>query len=361
MEPSAPQSQHLDSAPKVLTTRQAAELVGGTVLGDPEVPISGIAPIDQAEPDELGFLAQRRYLQYVAETRAQAVLVSEALATQAEGIPSRVVVKEAHLALPILLSTFYPETEPEASIHPTAIFEGGVVLGKNVSVGPYSVLGKGVEVGDGARIASHVVIGEGSVVGPGSILHPHVVLYPGTQLGARVILHAGAKLGVDGFGYVPMDGTNQKVPQVGGCVVKDDVEIGANSCIDRGSIGRTVVGEDTKLDNLVHLAHNVQVGKGVLMAAMVGIAGSTRIGDHCMFGGQAGAIGHLEIGAGARAGAQAGIIGDLPPKETVLGFPARNQREFLRAMGMAYKLPETLRRLEEVERQVAALPETDGD
>lgn len=361
MAPSGDSSKAPHSSKKTLTTTQVAELLGGRVEGDPDLPVSGIAPIEQANPDELGFLAQRKYLQFVSVTNAKAVLVSEALSDQAEGIPSRVVVKEAHLALPVLLAAFYPEAEPEASIHPTAVFEKGVVLGEKVSVGPYAVLGKGVEVGDGARIGPHVVIGDGSVVGPGSVLHPHVVLYPGTRLGSRVVLHSGVRLGVDGFGYVPMDGVNRKVPQVGACVVEDDVEIGANSCVDRGSIGRTIVGEDTKLDNLVHLAHNVQVGKGVLMAAMVGIAGSTRIGDHCMFGGQSGAVGHLEIGAGSRASAQAGITGDLGPKQTVMGFPARNQRDYLKAMGNAYKLPETLRRLGQLESQVASLLEEDED
>ena len=361
MEPSREQAKSHHNPGEILTARQIAELLEGQVEGDPNVPISGIAPIDQAQPHELGFLAQRKYLRFLAETRAGAILVSEALASQAETAPSRIVVKEAHLALPTLLATFYPETKPEASIHPTAVFEKGVALGKEVSVGPYSVLGEGVQVGDGARIASHVVVGDGCVVGPESVLHPHVVLYPGTKLGARVILHAGVKLGVDGFGYVPVNGENQKVPQVGACVVGDNVEIGANSCVDRGSIGRTVVGEGTKLDNLVHLAHNVQVGKGVLMAAMVGIAGSTRIGDHCLFGGQSGAVGHIEIGAGARVGAQAGIIGDLPAKETVSGFPARSQREFFRAMGMLYKLPETLRRLQDLEARVASLVEPEED
>ena len=150
------------------------------------------------------------------------------------------------------------------------------------------------------------------------------------------------------------------MPQVGACVIEDDVEIGANTCIDRGSIGRTVVGKGTKLDNLVHLAHNVQVGEGVLMAAMVGISGSTTVGWGAMFGGQAGMVGHIEIGEGARIGAQAGVIGDVPPGETVSGYPARNNREYLRAMGMAFKLPDTLRRLGELEARLRALEEREG-
>jgi UDP-3-O-[3-hydroxymyristoyl] glucosamine N-acyltransferase len=227
-------------------------------------------------------------------------------------------------------------------------------------VGPYAVLGRDTRIADGVRIGAHAVVGDGCVVGPDSVLHPHVVLYPGTRLGARVILHAGVRLGVDGFGYVTLEGGHRKIPQVGACVVEDDVEMGANTCVDRGSIGRTVIGRGTKIDNLVHLAHNVQVGEGVFMAAMVGIAGSTRVGDRAMFGGQSGMVGHIEIGEGARVGAQAGVIGDVPPGEIVSGYPARNNREFLRAMGMAFKLPDTLRRIEELEQRLAAL-EGKGD
>jgi UDP-3-O-[3-hydroxymyristoyl] glucosamine N-acyltransferase len=349
-QPGSPKSENRD-----LSLQEISDLVGGRVEGDPGLRVAGIAPLDQALPHELGFLAQRRYLKYLATSQARAILVSEGLAGEAATFPGRVVVEEAHLALPPLLGAFYPRAEAPSGIHPTAIFGRGVVLGEDVAVGPYAVLGDGVRVGNGVRIGPHVVVGEGSAIGDGSTLHPHVVLYPESRLGARVILHAGVRLGVDGFGYVPVDGQHRKVPQVGACVVEDDVEIGANTCIDRGSIGRTVIGRGTKLDNLIHLAHNVQVGEGVLMAAMVGISGSTRVGDGAMFGGQAGMVGHIEIGEGARIGAQAGVIGDIPAGETVSGYPARNNREFLQAMGMAFKLPKTLRRLKEMEARLSAL------
>jgi UDP-3-O-[3-hydroxymyristoyl] glucosamine N-acyltransferase len=231
-------------------------------------------------------------------------------------------------------------------------------MGEDVTVGPYAVLEEGVTLADRVLIGSHTVVGAGSLVGEDSTLHPHVVLYPGTRLGARVTIHSGVCLGVDGFGYVPGETGPQKVPQVGGCIVEDDVEIGANTCIDRGSIGRTVVGQGTKLDNLVHLAHNVQVGPGVLIAAMVGFAGSTRVGRGAMFGGQAGIVGHIEIGEGARIGAQSGVIGDIPPGATVSGYPARNNREYLRAMGLAFKLPETMKKLEGLESRLKAIEES---
>ncbi|MFH1765237.1 MAG: UDP-3-O-(3-hydroxymyristoyl)glucosamine N-acyltransferase [Gemmatimonadota bacterium] len=340
---------------RALSAGQVAEMVGGRVDGDPSVQVEGIAPLDQALEAELGFLAQRRYLRYLPETRAQALLVSEALAEEAGGHPSRVVVKDPHQVLPTVLAYFYPTPVPEPGIHPTAVLGKGVRMGEGITIAPYAVVEEGAALGDRVRIGAHSVIGAGCVVGDDSVIHPHVVLYPGTRLGARVILHSGVRLGVDGFGYVPVDGEIRKVPQVGACVLDDDVEVGANTCIDRGSIGRTTIGKSTKIDNLVHLAHNVQVGRGVFLAAATAVAGSARIGDGVMTGGQAGINGHVEVGAGVRIGGQGGVIGDIPPGQTVSGFPARDNREYLRAMGMVFKLPETVRRLREVEERLAAL------
>ena len=341
-----------------LSTGQVAEMLDGRVEGDAAVQVAGIAPLFQAEDTELGFLVDRRYLKFLENTNAPALLVSEALAEEAEGHPSRIVVKDPHSVLPQLLAHFYPEPAPEPGIHPTAVLGRGVELGKEVTIGPYAVLEDGVALGDRARIGAHSVLGAGSTVGEDSVTHPHVVLYPGTRVGARVILHAGVRLGVDGFGYVPSEDGIQKVPQVGGCVVEDDVEIGANCSIDRGSIGRTVIGRFTKLDNLVHMGHNVQIGKGVFLAGQTGIAGSATVGNGVMTGGQVGIGGHLEVGDGVRLGGQAGVIGDVPPGKTLLGFPAREQREFLRATGMVYKLPETMKRLKTIEERLAALEES---
>jgi UDP-3-O-[3-hydroxymyristoyl] glucosamine N-acyltransferase len=338
-----------------LTVEEVAELAGGRVEGDGSLSVLGIAPIDQASASELGFLAQRSYLKYLPESQARVVLVSEALAEYAHDVPGRVVVEDPHGSLPRLLAHFFPEPPPKPGIHPTAVIGAGVDLGEGVTVGPYAVLEEGAVLGNRVRVGPHTVVGAGSVVGEGSVLYPHVVLYPGTRLGARVAIHSGVCLGVDGFGYVPGATGHRKVPQVGACVVEDDVEIGANTCIDRGSIGRTVIGKGAKLDNLVHLAHNVQVGEGALIAAMVGVAGSARIGRFTMFGGQAGVSGHTEVGEGARVGAQAGVIGDIPPGDTVSGYPARDHRGYLRAMGLAFKLPETLRRLKEVEGRLEAI------
>ena len=346
---------------RVLTAGQVAEIVGGRVEGDPSVQVEGIAPLNQAQGAELGFLAQRRYLKHLSETQALTLLVSEDLAGEAQGHPSRIVVKDPHAALPKLLAFFYPTQAPEPGIHPTAVLGKGVEMGEGITIGPYAVVEEGTVLGNRVRVGAHSVLGAGCMVGDDSMIHPHVVLYPGTQLGARVILHAGVRLGVDGFGYLPVEGGIQKVPQVGGCVIEDDVEIGANTCVDRGSIGQTVIGEFSKLDNLVHLAHNVQVGRGVLLAGQNGVAGSARIGDGVMTGGQVGIGGHIEVGAGVRIAGQAGVIGDVPPGKTISGFPARDHREYLRAMGMAFKLPETVRRLKKVEDRLSALEKSEEE
>jgi UDP-3-O-[3-hydroxymyristoyl] glucosamine N-acyltransferase len=343
-----------------MTLDEVARLVGGEVVGEAAVRVHGVAPLDQATPLEIALFADRRYLGQLRSTRGAAVLVSTALAAEVPtGLPA-VVVKDAHAALPPLLDRLHPAGEAAPVVHPTAVLGKGVVMGVDVTIGPYAVVEDACELGDHVRIGAHAVLGRGSKVEQDSVLHPHVVLYPGTMVGKRVIVHAGARLGSDGFGYVLQEGAYRKVPQVGRCVVADDVEIGANSCIDRGSIGDTVVGRGSKLDNLVHLAHNVRLGSACAMAAQVGIAGSTRIGNGVVFGGQAGLVGHIEVGDGARITAQAGVIGDVAPGETVTGYPARRLKEYLKGAALALRLPELLGRVQALERRLGAAGEDAG-
>jgi UDP-3-O-[3-hydroxymyristoyl] glucosamine N-acyltransferase len=342
-------------AKNTLSVGEVAERIGGTVQGDPSVRIAGIAPLNQASKVELGLLAQKRYLKDLPEAKAGALLVSSELEETAADYPSSIVVPDPHAALPVILALFYPTPRPEPGIHPTAVLGKGVVLGSGLSVGPYAVVEEGAVVGDGTRIGPHAVVGAGCELGKDVVLHPHVVLYPGTRLGDGVIIHAGTCLGVDGFGYAPSESGIQKIPQVGSCILGNDVEIGANCAIDRGSIGQTVIGNSTKLDNLVHMGHNVRVGQGCLLTGQLGVAGSAQIGNGVMSGGQAGIAGHITIGDGARIAGQAGVIGDLPAGATVTGFPARERREYLRAVGMLYKLPDTVKTMRGLEKRMEAL------
>ena len=341
-----------------ITLEEVARLVGGTVMGDASVSVAGVAPLNESGPRDLGLLADKRYLKDLPDTAAAALLVSESLLEAVGDAKPTVVVRDAHAALVPLLSHFHPEPGPKPGVHSTAVVGRGVLLGQGVEVGPYAVLGDGCEVADGARLGAHVVLGPGCRIGEGSVLHPHVVLYPGTTLGRRVIVHSGARLGSDGFGYAFVEGGYRKIPQVGGCVVEDDVEVGANTCVDRGSIGDTVIGRGSKLDNLVHLAHNVRVGPGCAMAAQVGIAGSTRLGAGVALGGQAGVAGHIEIGDGAQVAAQAGVIGDLGPREVVAGYPARNLKDFMKGAALMLRLPALTKRVGKLEQ---ALGMEDGE
>lgn len=338
-----------------MTLETIAEWTGGRLVGDGSVLVRRPAPLETASADELGMLADRKYLAAASQSGAGALLVSEELEGELDDARPRVLVPDARAALVPILHRLDPTPSHEPGVHPTAVLERGVRLGDAVSIGPYAVIEEEAVVGDGTRVGAHSVVGRGARVGRECYLFPHVVIYANSVLGDRVRVHAGARLGSDGFGYVVHEGRYVKVPQVGGCVIGDDVEIGANTCLDRGSIGDTVVGSGSKLDNLVHLAHNVRLGEHGALAAMVGIAGSTTIGPWAQFGGQSGAVGHVRLGAGVRVSAQAGIIGDLDDGAEVSGFPARDMKSQMRAWGASAKLPDAMKRLRALERQVESV------
>ncbi len=337
-------------APVGRTLADLAALVGGRAVGDGELSLTGIATLLQAGPRELGLLAEREYLEAVPESNAGALLVSEELDAHASEVPNRLVVENPRETLAFLIGHFHPEGGPRPGIHPTAVVGKGVQLGEDVSVGPYVVVEDGAVVGERTTLHAHVVVREGARIGVDSVLHPHVVLYPEVRVGDRVVLHAGARIGVDGFGFAPSGGEPKKIPHIGLCVIGDDAEIGANSCVDRGTIGRTELGNQTKLDNLVHIGHNVTVGSGTLMAGMVGIAGSAKIGTGTMWGGQSGAADHVEVGDEVKVAAQAGVIEDVPSGQTVAGFPARPISDFLKASASLYRLADLRRRVRRMER-----------
>lgn len=328
-----------------------AQHVGGRYEGGGDPEITGVAPLDRAGPTDLSFLAHPRYVSYVDASKAGVLLVPPDLEAEA-GARDRIVVADVHRALAALLPRLYPPSPPVPGVHATAVLGRGVSLGEAVTVEAYAVIGADVRIGDRARIGAHAVVGDGSVVGEDAVIHPHVTLYPGTRLGARSILHAGVRAGVDGFGYVWAEGGHRKVPQVGRCDIGEDVEIGANTTIDRGSVGATEIGRGTKIDNLVHIAHNVRIGESSVIVAQVGIAGSTTIGKRVTLAGQAGIPGHRTIGDGATIAAQAGVFGDVPPGVVYSGYPARPHREALRAQASLARLPKVLERLRALERAV---------
>ncbi len=329
-----------------MTAAEVAAAVGGTLAGTHTAIVDGIAPLDRATARDLSFLATAKYASLFEQSRAGIVLVTAELESAPGACTTRVVVKSPHDALLSLIPRFYRAPVRDAGVHPTAIVAKSARIGAGATVEAYAVINDGAEVGDRAWVGSHSVVGAGVKIGADVRLLPHVTLYPGAILGDRVTVHSGARIGSDGFGYVFRGGAHEKIPHVGRCLVGNDVEIGANSAIDRGSIDDTVIGDGTKIDNLVHIGHNVRVGRLCLLMAQVGVAGSSRVEDGAILAGQVGIAGHLTVGAGARLAAQAGVISDVPAGETWGGYPARPHRESLKASAALFKLSSMMKRLE---------------
>jgi len=331
-----------------LTAEAIAALTGGELRGDPGATVAGVAALDRATADQLSFLADRRYADALATARAGVVLITPDLADTPGSVAARVIVAKPMESLLKILPQLYRLGEPSPGVAPTARIGARAKLGSRVSLGEYSVIGDDAVIGDDVIIGAQAVVGAGAMIGDGSRLFPHVTIYAGTVLGSRVVLHSGVRVGSDGFGYVFGNGAHNKIPHVGRCIIGDDVEVGANSTIDRGSIDDTVVGAGTKIDNLVQIGHNVRIGRLCLIMSQAGISGSARIEDGCVIAGQAGLGGHITIGKGARIAGQSGVFGDVPAGETWSGYPARPHRESLRATGAMFKIAGMLKRLEKL-------------
>jgi UDP-3-O-[3-hydroxymyristoyl] glucosamine N-acyltransferase len=335
-----------------------AGFVGGRVDGDPDRRIRGVATLETAGPDDLSFLTNPRYRQAVTTSRAGAILVGPDARIDGRDL---VVAPDPYLALAEILGRLHPQARPAPGISPDARVAEGASVGEGVAVGPFAVVGAGVRVGARAVIDAGVVIGEGSEIGEDTRLMPRVVLYPGTRIGARCVIHAGVVLGGDGFGFATSAGTHHKVPQLGRVVVEDDVEIGANSTVDRGTLGETRIGRGTKIDNLVMIAHGASIGPHGLLAAQSGISGSTRIGSHVTIAGQSGAAGHLTLGDHVVVAAKSAVFSDVPDGSFVAGIPAVDHRAWKRASALVKMLPELRARLRAVEERLAAEGRREGD
>jgi UDP-3-O-[3-hydroxymyristoyl] glucosamine N-acyltransferase len=346
--PSSPKQSISGDGASTITAAAIADLVSGELEGDGQAVVSGVAPLDRAQPFHLSILANAKYAPLLAASKAGVVLIDPEF-REAIGTPrARIVVSQPLEKLLAVLPRLYPERQSTPRVAASARIGTNVRLGERVSIGEHVILDREAQLGDDVVVGDNCVVGAGASIGTGSRLRPGVTIYPGAVLGAHVIVHSGARVGCDGFGYVFKDGAHNKIPHVGGCIVGDEVEIGANTTIDRGSIDDTVIGKGTKIDNLVHVAHNVRIGERCLLMAQVGIAGSAVIGNDCIIAGQAGLGGHITIGQGARIGGQAGVFGDVPAGETWSGYPARPHRESLRASSALFKLAGMMRRLEKL-------------
>jgi len=334
------------SAP--FTAADAAALVGGELVGDGATPLAGVAPLDRAGPADLSFLASGKYLALFQASRAGVVLCRAEHREARSGPATRIVVPDPYHALLQLVGRFYPAPPRAVGIHATAVVEPGAGLGADVALGPYAVVGAGARLGDRVTVMAGSIVGAGVEVGDDSTIHPSVVLYPGAQIGKRVILHSGVRIAVDGFGYVRGPEGHVRIPHFGRCIIGDDVEIGANSTVDRGSLDDTVIGPGTKMDNLVQVGHNCRIGARCLLMSQVGVAGSTRVEDDVILAGQVGLGGHFTVGKGARIGAQSGVMADVPAGASYFGYPARPVREAMRGVAALARLTKIVGQLEEL-------------
>ncbi len=335
------------------TVAELAARIGGTVVGDAAQSVTGFAGLSEANAGDISFLANPKYAPLLVSTKATAVLVN---AAQTDALVTQIVVKSADFAFAMLMSVYGPQpVPPPAGIHPSAVIGERVQFGADVAIGPFVVIGDGAVIGARTVLYPQVVIGAEATLGDDNVLYPHVTVRERCVLGHRVILQPGAVIGSDGFGYATVEGVHHKIPQVGTVVIEDDVEIGANTAIDRARLAATRIGRGAKLDNLVQIAHNVEVGAGGLIAAQAGIAGSTKLGKFVTLAGQCGISGHLTIGDQVVITGQAGVSKDFGARAVVRGSPAMEFKTAQRNEIAVRRLPETQATVKELRARVAEL------
>lgn len=334
------------------TLGELARALGAVLEGDPWRVIAGVASLETAGPDQISFLAHPKYLSLAKSSRAGALLVP----ADAVGLPGPLLRSSVpQRALISLLQLFHPVSPAEPSVHPAALVAPTARVHPEASVGAFSVLEDGAVIGSRARIFPLVYIGAGAEIGEETILYPHVVIREGVRVGRRVIIHPGTVVGADGFGYAFDGSVHQKIPQVGGVILEDDVEVGANTTIDRATLGDTVVHRGTKIDNLVQIAHNVEIGEDVIVVGQVGISGSCHIGNRAVLAGQVGLADHVTVGEGTRVAAQSGVTHDLESGQSYLGFPARPAADARRIYAALPRLPDLLKRVRILEQRINEL------
>jgi UDP-3-O-[3-hydroxymyristoyl] glucosamine N-acyltransferase len=341
-----------------MTAQEVATLLAGEIIGDPDAVILRVAKIEDAAGGDLTFLANPKYEKFVSATKASAILVSTSFDTNRRGGHLTFIkVPDPYIAFLQILKRITPMPDPfPKGIHPTAIVPESATLGKDVSLGAHVVLGRNAAIGANSRIAPGCVIGDDATIGENSVLYANVSVYHGCRVGNNVILHSGVVLGSDGFGFAPKpDGTYEKIPQLGIVVVEDDVEIGANSAIDRATVGQTLIKRGVKIDNMVHIAHNVVIGENTVIAAQTGISGSTKVGNNVIIAGQVGIVGHIEIADRTVLMAKTGVSKNTEPGKTYWGTPAQEHKRVLKIEAVMRSLPELSKDVEDLKRSVEAL------
>lgn len=339
------------------TAAQIAQQLNGEVIGDGSVPLTGFTSADRAAPGDLTFAEKDTYFAAAEASAASAILVAGDTTSTTKVL---IRVPNARIAAATVLPLFYPAESFAPGVHPSATVDPSAQIDATAHIGPGCVVAAGTKIGARCVLTGGNHVGHDCSMGDDTRLFPNVVLYPRTQVGHRVAIHAGTVIGSDGYGYVFDQGRHRKMLQVGYVIIEDDVEIGANTAIDRGALGPTVIGAGTKIDNLVHVAHNVVMGKHCLIMGQVGFAGSTKLGDYCVIASQSGIAGHLKLGPQATVGAKSGVMRDVGPKETVLGMPAMPDKQTKRQWIAVQRLPEMMLQIRALEKQVAELKAEPG-
>jgi UDP-3-O-[3-hydroxymyristoyl] glucosamine N-acyltransferase len=328
---------------------QIATLINGEVVGDPNAKVNKLAKIEEAEAGSLTFLSHPKYVDYLKTTGASVIIISEGITDEKPVHSTLIKVKDSRHAFSILMDAYHKQQFSKTGVEQNAVVAKSVKMGQNVYVGAFSYIGENVTLGNNVHIFPNVYIGDNSRIGDGCVIYPGVKIYVESVIGKNCTFHSGVIIGSDGFGFVPNDENNyRKMPQVGNVIIEDNVEVGSNTTIDRATMGSTIIRKGVKLDNLIQIGHNVEIGQNTVIAAQSGVAGSTKIGRDCMIGGQVGIIGHITIGNGVKIAAQSGIGADVPDGATMQGSPAFEHMDYKKSYVVFRRLPELYKKIKDL-------------
>lgn len=337
------------------TAKQIAQVVNGEIIGDENATVSTFAKIEEGKPGSISFLSNPKYTNYVYNTEASIVLIDKTTELEQPVKTTLIRVDNAYECVAKLLQIYEASKPKKTGIDPLAFVSPDAKIGKDCYIGAFSYIGNNVEIGDGTQVNPHVTVCDNVKIGNNNILYPNVTIYHGCVIGNHVIIHSGSVIGADGFGFAPLSDGYDKIPQIGIVTIEDNVEIGANTCVDRSTMGSTYIRKGVKLDNLVQIAHNTDIGENTVMSAQVGVAGSTKIGQWCMFGGQVGIAGHITIGNKVFLGAQSGVPGSIKDNQQLIGTPPMEQVPYFKSQAIFRKLPELYKQINALQKQVEEL------
>lgn len=337
------------------SAQQIADFLRGEIIGDTQIKVNNLSKIEEGTPGTLTFLANPKYTAYIYTTKASIVLVNRDFEPEYEISATLIKVDDAYACLAILLNMVSQSRPEKKGVENNTYVAASVHIPESIYIGSFAYIDENVKLGENVKLYPQVYIGDNVTIGDNTIIYPGVRIYHDCVIGSNCIIHAGTVIGADGFGFAPQDDSYTKIPQIGNVVIEDNVEIGANTAIDRATMGSTVIRKGVKLDNLIQIAHNVEIGTNTVMAAQCGVAGSTRIGSHCMIGGQAGFAGHITIGDRSMIGAQTGVPNHVESGANMLGYPAVPAREFARSAALIKKLPELNQTIKEMKLEIERL------